>query len=196
MPGSLALIRAQWFEYLENGCPDIDRDQIVTIAANDISQPRSQSFIQIPTLENVVTFDKIQDQLGASYYFTFNFPDGAEASLERLDFILKQGVNFPRFAKTQSTAFEGTVRNRGQEFPVQSVQIDRSRRTVSMIFSPAIQPGRTFTVELKVIQNPTQGTYLYEVRGHAASEALESSPSPGQYFGLGRLEIRPKGIGR
>ena len=148
------------------------------------AHPKSNiQFVQPPRLIHSTTTEKTVDQLGARYFFTIEVPDNAGAALEQVDFILKLGVNYPRFTTKGAKVFTGKSK-KGNQIPVKLVVTDPPSRTVTVTLGRPIAPGETATVMLKAVKNPAIGTYQYELRGHA-----QNSQGKGQYIGLGRIEI-------
>ncbi len=163
--------------------PTTTKPSPILLAANPTSKAK---FVQPPRLLHTSTTEKTTNQLGARYFFTIEVPPDAGAGLEQIDFVLKQGVNYPRFTTKGAKVFTGKSK-RGSQIPVKLVVTDPPSRTVTVTLEQPIQPGQTATVMLKTVKNPSIGTYQYEVRGHA-----QDSQGKGQYIGLGRIEIRPQ----
>ena len=162
--------------------PQPSKPSPITLAANPTSRVR---FVQSPRLLSSTTTEKTTNQLGARYFFTIEVPENAGASLEQLDFKLNLGVQFPRFSTTATKVFAGKSK-KGKKIPVKMVVTDPPSRTVSVTMAQPIKPGETATVMLKMVKNPSVGTYQYEIKGHPVD-----SQGAGQYIGLGRIEIRP-----
>jgi hypothetical protein len=81
--------------------------------------------------------------------------------------------------------FEGTRRNQGQKLTLQDITADSKTRTVSLILNPPVPPGKTVTIAMKPVQNPTvSGVYLYGVTAYPAG-----AKSHGQFLGYGRLQF-------
>lgn len=114
-------------------------------------------------LEAHATFNYVRSEL-ARYYFTFNLPENADQSLEK---VTLQGIESPEyinFEVQQTRAFIGTQDNSGQELVLKEVLEDKSNKTFSLTFEPPIPPGTIFTVSLKPRQNPAwSGFYLIKI---------------------------------
>ena len=151
--------------------------------------PKTQktSFVQLPTLVKAVTSNKDANVLGALYYFTIDLPAGANAPLQQVDFHLTQGLNYPNFTAKGTEAFIGDRRSQGPKIPLGMVVTDPSSQTITVTFDPPVTPGQKVTIALRPLQNPSQGTYLFEVRGYPEGSSAQNS-----YIGLGRLDFYPK----
>jgi Protein of unknown function (DUF2808)/Trypsin-like peptidase domain len=151
------------------------------------SNVRGTSFVQLPTLVKAVTSNRDANVLGALYYFTIDLPSGANAPLQQVDFHLTQGLNYPNFSAKGTEAFVGDRRNQGSKIPLGMVVTDPLSQTITVTFDPPVAPGQKVTIALRPLQNPSQGTYLFEVRGYP-----EGSLAKNSYIGLGRLDFYPR----
>ncbi|MEO0844697.1 MAG: DUF2808 domain-containing protein, partial [Cyanobacteria bacterium J06643_5] len=71
-----------------------------------------------------------------------------------------------------------------QKLPLEITEKPKSK-TVSVIFNPAVEPGKTVTIALKPVRNPsTEGIYLFGVTAFP-----EGEKSHGQFLGYGRLHF-------
>lgn len=141
------------------------------------------AFVQPPRLLKATTSDRVARNLGAIYTLLIDVPASAAAPLQRVDLILKQGVQYPRFKAKSITAYEGSKR-RGPKLPLGLIVTDPPSRTVTMTFDPPVQPGRRVTLAVRPVRNPSVGTYLFEVRGFPEGEAQDST-----YLGLARFDF-------
>jgi Protein of unknown function (DUF2808)/Trypsin-like peptidase domain len=153
------------------------------------SSPKTQktSFVELPTLVKAVTSNKDANVLGALYYFTIDLPVGANAPLQQVDFHLTQGLNYPNFSAKGTEAFVGGRRSQGPKIPLGMVVTDPLSQTITVTFAPPVAPGQKVTIALRPLQNPSPGTYLFEVRGYPEGSLAQNS-----YIGLGRLDFYPK----
>jgi hypothetical protein len=151
------------------------------------AKPQRTSFIELPTLVKAVTSIKDANVLGALYYFTIDLPAGANAPLQQVDFHLTQGLNYPNFSAKGTEAFVGDRRNQGPKIPLGMVVTDPASQTITVTFDPPVVPGQKVTIALRPLQNPSSGTYLFEVRGYPEGSLAQNS-----YIGLGRLDFYPK----
>lgn len=121
----------------------------------------------------------------ATYYFTLEVPATASQPLEQVTFTQRQGVETIRFDQKDSRAFEGTPDRKGQNLPVRLAASDRQNDTLTVTFDRPVPPGKTVTIALRPLRNPTyEGVYLFDLTGF---------PSPGQTngqsIGVGRLQF-------
>lgn len=146
-------------------------------------------FNQPPSLvETATTYNDVY-VWGATYYFTINVPDNAVEPLQKITLNQREGVDNIRFDLKRTYAFEGTRRREGQKLGLSDVTSQRKERTVSITFNPPIPPGKTITVAMKPVQNPTvPGVYLYGVTAFPAGEKAY-----GQFLGYGRLQFYSSG---
>ncbi|MGB3642285.1 MAG: DUF2808 domain-containing protein, partial [Rivularia sp. (in: cyanobacteria)] len=71
-----------------------------------------------------------------------------------------------------------------QKLPLQITE-KRDDKTVSLTFNPPVEPGKTITIALKQIRNPSsEGVYLFGVTAFPVGEK-----SHGQFLGYGRLHF-------
>ncbi|WP_299411258.1 DUF2808 domain-containing protein [Acaryochloris sp. IP29b_bin.148] len=148
-------------------------------------------FNQPPQLISTSTTNRDARSLGATYFFTIDIPPGATQPLQKVEFILKQGVQYPRFKATSVKAFEGTKRKKGEALPINIVVSDPSNRTLTVTFDQPVAPGRQITMAVRPVRNPSIGTYMFEVRGTPAGSTAES-----QYLGVGRLDFSRSSLGK
>jgi Protein of unknown function (DUF2808) len=146
-------------------------------------------FNQPPRLvEAATTFNDV-NVWGATYYFTISVPDNAVEPLQKITLNQREGVDNIRYELNKTYAFEGTRRREGQRLTVQDVTYERSKRSVSMTFNPPVLPGKTVTVAMKPVQNPTvPGVYLFGVTAFPTGEKAY-----GQFLGYGRLQFYSSG---
>ncbi len=149
------------------------------------------TFDRPPQLVGTSTTNRDARSLGATYFFTIDIPPDAAQPLQKVEFVLKQGVQYPRFKATSVKAFEGTKRNKGEALPINIVVSDPSIRTLTVTFDQPVAPGRTITMAVRPVRNPSVGTYMFEVRGTPAGSTAES-----QYLGIGRLDFSRSSLGK
>jgi hypothetical protein len=156
-----------------------------------VSQASKITFNRPPQLVSTSTTSRDAQALGATYFFTLDIPESAAQALQTVEFVLKQGVQYPRFKATSVRAFEGTKQKQGNPLPLRIVVSDPSIRTLTVTFDKPVPPGRTITLRVRPVRNPSVGTYLFEVRGTPAGSTAES-----QYLGLGRLDFTQSSFGK
>lgn len=149
------------------------------------------TFDRPPQLVSTSTTNRDARSLGATYFFTIDIPQDAAQPLQKVEFILKQGVQYPRFKATSVKAFEGTKRSKGEKLPINIVVSDPSNRTLTVTFDQPVAPGQTITMAVRPVRNPSVGTYMFEVRGTPAGSTAES-----QYLGIGRLDFSRSSLGK
>ncbi|NJM67730.1 MAG: DUF2808 domain-containing protein [Acaryochloris sp. RU_4_1] len=166
--------------------------QVIDAPALPSLPPGSKiTFDRPPQLVDTSTTNRDAQSLNATYFFTIDIPHTAAQPLEKVEFILKQGVQYPRFKATSVKAFEGTKRDKGNDLPINIVVSDPSIRTLTVTFGEPIPPGRTITMAVRPVRNPSVGTYMFEVRGTPAGSTAES-----QYLGIGRLDFSRSSLGK
>ncbi|MBW4626288.1 MAG: DUF2808 domain-containing protein [Brasilonema octagenarum HA4186-MV1] len=142
-------------------------------------------FIQPPTLLGAVTTYKDTYVWGATYYFTIGLPENAGEPLQTITIHQREGVDRVRFDLRHTSAFEGTPSKEGPKLALKDVTRDSKTKTLSLIFDPPVPPGRTITLALKPVQNPTvAGVYLFGVTAFPPGEQPH-----GQFLGYGRLQF-------
>lgn len=144
-------------------------------------------FIRPPLLEDVTTTQNTTLVWQPTYYFTLTVPEDAGENLGRVEIQQRDGSTAARLIRysENTIAFEGTPRNRGQEFAVQSTQFDRDTQTVSVVFDAPVPPGTVVTLGLRPQRNPRMsGVYLFGVTAYPQTE-----PAAGQFLGYGRLHF-------
>ncbi|MDX2099214.1 MAG: DUF2808 domain-containing protein [Leptolyngbyaceae cyanobacterium bins.59] len=120
---------------------------------------------------------------GATYFFTLAIPPNAGESLQRVTIALQQGGDPPDYKLQESKAFEGTRWEQGKAIPLAPVVIDATSQTLSVVFNPPVEPGKTVTIALRPRENPSlRGTYLFGVTAFPTGEKAY-----GQFLGFGRL---------
>lgn len=149
------------------------------------------TFDRPPQLVGTSTTNRDARSLGATYFFTIDIPQDAAQPLQKVEFIMKQGVQYPRFKATSVKAFEGTKRSKGEALPINIVVSDPSVRTLTVTFDQPVAPGQTITMAVRPVRNPSVGTYMFEVRGTPAGSTAE-----GQYLGIGRLDFSRSSLGK
>ncbi len=145
-------------------------------------------FAQPPRLTYTATTYNDVYVWGATYYFTVSLPDNAGEPLQKITINQHEGVDDIRFELKKSYAFEGTRSHEGQK--LQLTDVSRDKKTISITFNPPVSPGKTITIGLKPVQNPTvSGVYLFGVTAFPAGEK-----SHGQFLGYGRLQFYSHGF--
>jgi hypothetical protein len=143
------------------------------------------SFEKPPNLISATTTYNTTYMWGATYYFTLELPANAGEPLQRVTIGQRQGVDDIRFDLEDTRAFEGTPRNKGEKLTLKAVTQDDQTKAISVTFDPPIQPGKTFTIGLRPIRNPSSGgAYIFGVTAFPAGEKPY-----GLYLGVGRLQF-------
>lgn len=142
-------------------------------------------FTQPPSLvDSTTTFNSV-NVWGATYYFTLNVPQNAGEPLHKVIINQQEGADNIRFDLEDSRAFEGTRHQKGTRLTLGEVTQDRKTRTVSLTFEPPVPPGKTVTIGLRPIQNPSySGVYLFGVTAFPQGDRPN-----GQFLGFGRLHF-------
>jgi Protein of unknown function (DUF2808) len=142
-------------------------------------------FVQPPNLVNVVTTYKGVNVWGGTYYFTINLPKNAGEPLQRVTITQREGVENIRYDLDDTRAFVETGDRKGARLTLGSVTRERETRTVSVNFDPPVTPGKTITIALRPLKNPSfSGVYLLGVTAFPVGEK-----SHGQFLGFGRLQF-------
>ncbi len=148
------------------------------------------SFKKAPDLVNVETTFNAARVWAARYYFTISVPDNAGEALGQVTINQRQGFEDIEFKLKDTKAFEGTPRRDGQRLRLKEVTKDPKSPTISVVFDPPVPPGKTITIELRPIHNPSVGgVYIFGVTAFPAAE----NPY-GLYLGIGRLHFYDDGF--
>jgi hypothetical protein len=147
------------------------------------------AFTQSPRLLSAVTTFSAVRVWSAKYYFTVELPGGAGERLGKLSFQQKSSPETIRFKLDKTFAFAGTPDNRGESITVKETLLNQEDGTITVIFAPPVSAGKTLTVGLKPIKNPTYGgVYLFGVTAFP-----EGEKPAGMYLGVGRLHFYSNG---
>ena len=140
-------------------------------------------FVQTPRLvKATTTFDDV-NIWGATYYFTVEIPSDAGEPLQKVTINQHSGLDDINFDLEDSFAISKS-NGKKQKLPLQITEKPKSK-TVSVTFDPAIEPGKTITIALKPVRNPSvEGVYLFGVTAFPKGEQ-----SHGQFLGYGRLHF-------
>ena len=142
-------------------------------------------FAYPPELITATTTFKEVSVLGPTYYFTINIPENAGESLQRVEITQREGTQQIRFDLKHTRAFVGTEGNKEQQLSLAGVTREKNTQKLSVIFDPAVSPGKTVTISLHPYQNPQfSGVYLFGVTAFPVGEK-----SHGQFLGYGRLQF-------
>ena len=141
-------------------------------------------FVQVPRLLKATTTFKDVNIWGATYYFTVKVPSDAGEPLQTITINQHSGLDKINFDLEDSFAISGTRKSKKEKLPLQISEKPKSK-TVSVTFDPAIEPGKTITIALKPVRNPSvEGVYLFGVTAFPKGEQ-----SHGQFLGYGRLHF-------
>lgn len=147
-------------------------------------------FAQPPRLVGAATTYNDVYVWGATYYFTVSLPDNAGEPLQKITINQREGVDYVRFRLKDSFAFEGSRSHKGQRLGLKDATSVRKTQTLSLTFDPPVSPGKTITIALKPVRNPTvAGVYLFGVTAFPAGKK-----SHGQFLGFGRLQFYRHGF--
>lgn len=156
------------------------------IVGQEVSSPTSSlSFTgKPPTLLTVETPEHSASWPSAHYYFTFNVPDSSPESLGKVTIKQHQNLETIEFNLSNTKAFQGTQDNQGEPLTFKIIQ-DASDQTLVITFDPPITPGKTFTIDLESVKNPSSGgVYLFNVTAFPVGDN-----SIGLDLGVGRLSL-------
>jgi len=121
----------------------------------------------------------------STYYFTLTLLENAGEPLQKLVITQENAPDYPDFELQHSEAFERNGSRHGAQIPLKTVTLDPKTRTITIIFDPPVLPGRTITIALSPVRNPSLGgVYLYGVTAYPAGEQAY-----GQFLGFGRIHI-------
>lgn len=127
----------------------------------------------------------------AKYYFTLNVPENAGEPLQQVAIAQYQGFDDVRFNLEKTQAFEGTYRDKVSPFTIATVTRIEDAGPIQIAFDPPVPAGKTVTIALHAIRNPTDGgIYQFGVTAFPAGEK-----SYGQFLGFARLHFYRNGDG-
>ena len=119
---------------------------------------------------------------GASYYFTFNLPETASQSLNRVT-IRQNGGSLVEFDSARIKAFLNQKPK--ENCKLGEVKVDKKTQEVDLVFNPPIQPGQTVTVAIGPFENPSvSGIYNFGVSAFPTGDKPEK-----QFLGYGSLRF-------
>jgi hypothetical protein len=151
-------------------------------------QLRGQTyFVRPPLLADVTTTQNTVLTWRPTYYFTLTMSEDAGEPLGRVEINQRDGSTAARRIRysEDTIAFEGTPRDRGNEFTIQETRFDRDNQTVTVLFDSPVPPGSVVTIGLRPERNPRMsGVYLFGVTAYPQTE-----PAAGQFLGYGRLHF-------
>lgn len=157
----------------------LQSSQAVQLADGTVSFEKSPRLLGATTTHNQIY------AWGATYYFTLELPENAGEPLRQVTINQRQGFDNIRFKLTDSRAFEGTPRNKGERLTLAEVTQNAETKAISVTFDPPVMPGKTVTVGLRPVRNPwVGGVYLFGVTAFPAGEKPY-----GLYLGVGRLQF-------
>ncbi len=143
----------------------------------------STHFAGVPRLVSTKTTQNQARTWGGRYYFTVSIPADASEPLGQLVIQQNEGSGrFGRFNLDNTVAFQAD--NNQVRFAIDSVELDREERSITISFEPGIEPGQTVQLGLQPQQTPSAGIYLFGVT--AFPEGINPS---GQFLGYGRLHF-------
>jgi hypothetical protein len=151
----------------------------------------STHFVQPPRLEKAIATFSVANSAAATYYFTIVVPSGAGEALQRVTIAQESGSEAIAFQSNATEAFEGDRARPGTWLTVQTTVPSQRSTTgaITVAFAPAIAPGKTVTIGLRPVRNPSvKGTYFFGVTAFPAGEK-----AVGQPLGLGRFQFRRRG---
>lgn len=146
-------------------------------------------FVQPPRLLEATTTQRSVNVWGATYYFTLSLPEKAGEPLQRITITQQEGGGSINYYLKSTQAFEGTRRHRGARIALRAVTMNASPPTVEVIFNPPVPPGKTVTIGLRPVRNPSlKGMYLFGVTAFPPGEKAH-----GQFQGFGRFNFEGRG---
>jgi hypothetical protein len=162
--------------------PTIAPDMEVNL--NPPSRPAIIAFTATPRLLDYATTQTVRKASGATYYFTVDLPENAGFPLQKLTIQQSEaGELIDRYHFDETLAFEGTRSQRGSEISL-TATLDQDTRTITVVFDPPISPGKTVTVGLRPVSNPSSGVYTFRVTAFPAGEGAR-----GLSLGVARLHF-------
>lgn len=140
-------------------------------------------FAGVPRLVSATTTQDQARTWGGRYYFTVAVPEDSSEPLGQLVIQQDEGAaRLSRFDLDDTVAFLAGDRN--VRFAIESVEVSREERSITVLFESGIEPGQTVQLGLKPRRTPSAGVYLFGVTAFPQGE----SPS-GQFLGYGRLHF-------
>jgi hypothetical protein len=152
-------------------------------------------FEKPPSLVDYATTRNTTFAPNPTYYFTVTLPPDAGEPLQRITVEQRDSRTHARrvdYRLSDTDAFVGTRRERGDRLSLGSVAYDRDTQTLAVTFDPPVPPGTTATLALRPRRNPQlDGTYLFRVV--AFPPEPDNGSAHGQFLGFGRLHFeRPE----
>ncbi|MEM9447260.1 MAG: DUF2808 domain-containing protein [Cyanobacteria bacterium P01_E01_bin.6] len=145
-------------------------------------------FEQPPSLRNATTTVRHVSAPNARYYFDLEIPSTAGEPLQRVTITQEGGssfINQVRFEDSETQAFLGSRRRRGDDVAIASSIWDEASQTVTVEFASPVPPGTDVTIRLEPERNPRRaGVYLFGVTAFPSGEITH-----GQFLGYGRLHF-------
>ena len=124
----------------------------------------STAFIQPPQFLDAYTSNPSVMRRNATYFFTLELPDNADASLQAVT-IAPQNLtrHLQPYRLDRTTAFAKTP-DAETELGIGDVTVDEETKTVTVEFDPPVAPGREVTIALRPQRNPRfGGVYVFRV---------------------------------
>lgn len=113
----------------------------------------------------------------ATFRFSIAVPSNAGESLSYVEIIPFSGPEEIDFRLNNILAYEGAGMRRGAPISVIGSSLDRDRHSntkaaaIGVLFDPPLEPGRTATIVLKSLRNPSfAGSFLFEVTAYPDPE--------------------------
>ena len=142
------------------------------------------NFVQPPQLLGATATQNAANFPGSTYYFTLTLSEQAGEPLQQIVITQEPSPDQVRFNLKRTEAYEGTYNRVGAKLPIKSVTQDRQTRSITIVLDPPVAPGKTVTIGLNAVQNPSGGVYLYGVTAFPAGEQVKE-----QFLGYGRINI-------
>ncbi len=136
-----------------------------------------------PRLLDARTTEKGIRAMGAKYYFRLSLAADAGEPLQQVTIAQREAPDEVRFSLEKTQAFAD--QDREARLPLGAVAEDEETQTISVIFDPPVQPGKSVTIRLRPRRNPdAAGVYLFGVTAFPQGEKAY-----GQFLGFGRLQF-------
>ena len=123
------------------------------------------AFLQPPQFLSATTTNDSVMRRNATYFFTLDLPDNADAPLQR---VVIEPQNLTHFLQPyrldRTVAFAETPGTPRSELGLGNVSINEETKAVTVEFDPPVAPGRQVTIGLRPQRNPrVDGIYIFRV---------------------------------
>ncbi|OLP17337.1 hypothetical protein BST81_16165 [Leptolyngbya sp. 'hensonii'] len=168
-----------------------------------VTDPIVRKSPAVQLADGTVYFNRPPDLVGASatyktayawnstYAFTLDLLENAGEPLQRVTITLKDTPDPVRYFLEETRAFARTPDGQTRTLTLEQVTFAPEAQAVTVVFNPPVPPGRTVTIELRPVENPSGGVYLFGVTAFPAGEKTY-----GQFIGYGRIQINDRDYSR